>query len=123
MLLTGILVVLFVTYHILHFTFGTIDPAAYAAVDAEGRHDVYSMVVRSFQNPWLSGSYILAMMLIGLHLVHASRSLFQTVGINHDSYNGAIRFISHAMVALFVVGNCSFPILILTGVIGLPGAD
>ncbi len=63
------------------------------------------------------------MVLIGFHLVHAWRSLFQTVGINHESYNGAIRTVSHAMVAVFVVGNCSFPILILTGVIGLPGAD
>ncbi len=123
MLLTGVLVVLFVTYHILHFTLGYIDPGAFAGEDARGRHDVYSMVVRSFQNPWLSGSYVVAMVLIGVHLVHASRSLFQTVGINHDSYNGAIRTVSHAMVALFVLGNCSFPILVLTGVIGLPGAD
>ena len=123
MLFTGILVVFFVVYHVLHFTLGTIDPGAYAGVDAQGRHDVYSMVIRSFQNPWLSGSYIVSMVVIGFHLVHASRSLFQTVGINHDSYNGAIRFVSHAMVAVFVLGNCSFPILVLTGVIGLPGAD
>ena len=90
-------------------------------VDAEGRHDVYAMVVGSFKNLWLSASYIVAMIAIGFHLVHASRSLFQTVGINHESYNGAIRLVSYAMVAIFVVGNCSFPILVLSGVIGLPG--
>ena len=121
MLFTGVLVVLFVIYHLFHFTLGAIDPLSYAAVDAQGRHDVYSMVVRSFQNPWLSGSYVVAMVLIGFHLVHASRSFFQTFGVNHDSYNGAIRFVSHAMVALFVIGNCSIPILVLSGVIGLPG--
>jgi len=121
MLFTGILVVVFVVYHLLHFTLGAIDPLSYAAVDGRGRHDVYSMVVRAFRNPWLAGSYIVAMIAIGFHLVHASRSLFQTVGVNHDSYNGSIRFMSHVMVALFVIGNCSIPILVLSGVIGLPG--
>lgn len=122
MLVTGVLVVLFVVYHISHFTLGAVDPLAYAGTDGQGRHDVYSMVVRSFQNPWLAGSYIVAMVMIGFHLVHASRSLFQTLGVNHDSYNGAIRFVSHGVVAIFVLGNCSFPILVLTGAIGLPGA-
>lgn len=123
MLLTGIGVVVFVVYHVLHFTLGAVDPEAFRFVDAQGRHDVYSMVVRSFQKPWLSASYIVAMVGIGFHLVHASRSLFQTVGVNHESYNGAIRLVSHGVVALFVLGNCSFPILVLTGVIGLPGGE
>ena len=49
----------------------------------------------------------------------ASRSLFQTVGVNHESYNGSIRLVTQIVVALFVLGNCSMPILVLAGVIGL----
>ena len=42
-------------------------------------------------------------------------------GVNHDSYNGMIMVVNLSLVALFVVGNCSIPILVYTGVIGLPG--
>jgi hypothetical protein len=47
--------------------------------------------------------------------------VFQTVGINHDSYNSTIRIAGLALVAIFVIGNCSLPILVFTGVIGLSG--
>jgi len=119
MIVTGSLVVIFLVYHILHFTLGVIAPEFHGGVDPAGHHDVYAMVVRSFQNPLLAGSYIAAMLLIGTHLIHASRSMFQTVGVNHESYNGSIRLLSQIAVALFVIGNCSMPILVLAGVIGL----
>lgn len=119
MVFTGLLVIVFVIYHLLHFTVGVIAPDAYGGHDAAGRHDVYAMVVQSFQNPWLAGSYVVAMLLIGTHLTHASRSLFQTLGVNHESYNGTIRLTGQILVALFILGNCSMPILVLAGVIGL----
>jgi succinate dehydrogenase / fumarate reductase cytochrome b subunit len=119
MVFTGLLVLVFLVYHILHFTLGVVASDFYGSVDSAGHHDVYAMVVQSFQNPLLAGSYIIAMVLVGTHLVHASRSLFQTVGVNHESYNSTIRLISQIVVALFVIGNCSMPILVLAGVIGL----
>jgi len=119
MVFTGALVVSFLIYHILHFTVGAIEPQFHNGVDAAGHHDVYGMVVRSFQVPWIAGSYIVAMLLIGSHLLHATRSMFQTVGVNHESYNQAIRLFAQIAVALFVIGNCSMPILVLAGVIGL----
>lgn len=121
MVFSGLLVISFVIYHLLHFTFGAISAEGFAAVDASGRHDVYGMIVSSFRNPWICGGYVLAMNLVGLHLFHGARSLFQTVGVNHDSYNGMILVVNLSLVALFVVGNCSIPILVYTGVIGLPG--
>lgn len=119
MMITGSLVVVFLVYHIMHFTLGIVAPQYYGGIDSAGHHDVYAMVVRSFQNPLLAGSYIIAILLIGTHLIHASRSMFQTVGINHESYNGSIRLVSQIVVALFVIGNCSMPILVLAGVVGL----
>ena len=119
MVVTGSLIVIFLVYHIGHFTLGIVAPEFHGGIDAAGHHDVYAMVVQSFQNPLLAGSYIAAMLLIGTHLLHASRSMFQTVGVNHESYNGSIRLFSQIAVVLFVIGNCSMPILVLAGVIGL----
>lgn len=121
MVLTGLLVVLFVIGHLLHFTFGALPLDGFGQLDASGRHDVYGMVVSSFQNPWICGLYVIAMNLIGFHLAHGTRSLFQTVGVNHDSYNSSIRMVSRVLVTLFVVGNCSIPILIYFGQIGVSG--
>lgn len=121
MVFTGFLVIVFVVGHLLHFTFGVVSPENFGSVDAAGRHDVYSMVVNGFRNPWICGAYVVAMNLVGFHLFHGTRSLFQTVGINHTSYNGAIRAANLAVVAIFVIGNCSIPILVYAGVIGLPG--
>ena len=120
MVATGLLVIVFVALHLLHFTFGALVPG-FAAVDASGRHDVYAMVVDSFRNPWICLGYVVAMNLIGFHLLHGARSLFQTIGINHDSYNSSIRVLTLALVAIFVIGNSSLPILVYAGVIGLAG--
>ncbi len=121
MVFTGLLVIVFIVGHLLHFTFGVVQPENFGSVDPAGRHDVYAMIVNGFRNPWVCGSYVIAMNVIGFHLFHGARSLFQTVGINHTSYNGAIRGATLALVALFVIGNCSLPILVYAGVIGLPG--
>ena len=59
MALTGLVVLAFVAYHLAHFTFGAVLPEAHALVDAQGRHDVYGMVVAGFRNPWIAGSYVL----------------------------------------------------------------
>ena len=119
---TGVLVIFFVVYHILHFTLGVVDAEAAHGVDALGRHDVYGMVVASFQKPLYSLSYVAFMVLIGFHLFHASHSIFQTAGVNHESYNGAIRLLGTGLVAVFVIGNCSIPLMILFGLIGPSGS-
>ncbi len=117
---TGVMVLAFVVYHLLHFTLGVVTPDSYDVIDGEGRHDVYRMVVLGFQTPWIAASYIIAMFLVGLHLHHGLTSLFQTLGVNHDSYNGLIHVGANVVVAVLVLGNCSIPIMVLTGVVRLP---
>ena len=121
MVFTGLLVIAFVVYHLLHFTFGALAPESFGNHDGSGRHDVYAMGVDSFRNPWICGLYVVAMNLVGLHLLHGTRSLFQTIGINHDSYNSTIRVVNLLLVAIFVIGNCSIPILVYSGLIGPVG--
>lgn len=120
MLLSGLMVLAFVIYHLLHFTFGVIDAGHTALVDSQQRHDVYSMVVHGFQNPWISCSYIVAMLLLGMHLLHGAPSLFQSLGVNHESYSTLIRVACAAYVAIIVVGNCCIPILVLVGAVRIP---
>jgi len=119
MVLTGLLVMAFLVYHLLHFTFGAVHPESYDLVDSANRHDVYAMVVGGFQSPLVAISYTVAMILLGIHLIHGAQSVFQTFGINHESYDVMIRHGSYAVVTIIVLGNCSIPLLILAGAVPL----
>ena len=72
MALSGLLVLAFVVYHLLHFTFGVVDPGSTRVVSPGHQPDVYASVVWSFQNPWIAGSYVVAMVLLGAHLWHGA---------------------------------------------------
>ena len=73
--LTGVLVLTFLIYHLLHFTLGVVQPAIASLVDSEGRPDVYRMTVLGFQNPWVCGSYIVAMVVLWFHLLQRVTTL------------------------------------------------
>lgn len=122
MLLSGLVLFSFVVYHLLHFTFGVVDAANTRLVDARGHLDVYSSVVRSFRNPWIAGSYVVAMALLGLHLWHGIASAFQTYGVHHESYEKLIAVTGVVLIAALVIGNCSIPIFVLAGKLTLAGA-
>ena len=123
MAVSGILILVFVIYHLLHFTFGVIAPGGTAFAEAHDRLDVYSMVVQSFRNPWISFSYVAAMLILGLHLIHGAASAFQTFGVRHESYDGLIRGFSLAVVALLALGNAAIALLIFLGRVSPPGGS
>ena len=123
MVLTGLMLVAFVVYHLLHFTFGVVQPENAHLVDAAERHDVYSMVVLGFQNPLVTASYVVAMLLLGLHLTHGAASIFQTFGLNHESYDVVIRYGTWGLIGLLVAGNCSIPLFILGGAVTPAGGN
>lgn len=118
MKLSGLVVLAFVVYHLLHFTLGGAIPDDTNFLDPQGRKDIYKMVVLGFQHPAVSASYIIAMVLLGLHLNHGATSLFQSLGLRNVKYNTIIDKVGPALSILVVVGNCSMPIAILTGLIG-----
>jgi succinate dehydrogenase / fumarate reductase cytochrome b subunit len=118
MKLSGLVVLAFVVYHLLHFTLGGAVPDDTNFLDAQGRKDIYKMVVLGFQQPAVSAAYIIAMILLGLHLNHGATSLFQSLGLRNVKYNTIIDKVGPALSILVVVGNCSMPIAILTGLIG-----
>jgi succinate dehydrogenase / fumarate reductase cytochrome b subunit len=118
MKLSGLVVLAFVVYHLLHFTLGGAVPDDTNFLDPQGRKDIYKMVVLGFQQPAVSAAYIIAMILLGLHLNHGATSLFQSLGLRNVKYNTIIDKVGPALSILVVVGNCSMPIAILTGLIG-----
>ena len=121
MIRTGMLVLVYVIYHLLHFTFGVVQPDGYAAVEKlagdASRHDVYAMVLHGFSNPLVSLSYLVAMLVLGLHLSHGIASFFQTIGFNHPRYEPKIRCASRAIAWILVAGYLTIPAAVLFGIL------
>lgn len=121
MLVTGLTILAFVVYHLLHFTIGVVDPDGFRLRDAQGRHDVFRMVLHGFASPWITGSYVLAIGLLGVHLWHGAASLLRTLGVAHRSWQPVAIFGARALVAGLVLGNLAIPILVHFGL--APGKE
>jgi succinate dehydrogenase cytochrome b subunit len=109
---SGVTLLLFIVYHLLHFTFG-----ARAVHPTFVPGDVYHNFITGFQNPLVSAVYILAMLALGLHLYHGTWSMLQTVGLSHPRYNRLTYGLAAAITFVVVAGNLSFPLAVLTGVL------
>ena len=113
MLWGGIALFFYVVYHLMHFTVGVASPIA---AGFQG-HLVYRNLVTSFQNPVMSGLYILAMGALGMHLYHGLYSLFQTLGLNHPAYMPRIRTGAQVFGAAVAAGFMSIPVAVLAGLV------
>lgn len=111
MMWSGPIIAAFVVYHLLDFTFGVVNPRFQAG-------DVYSNVVYGFRRAPVSIAYIVAMVMLGMHLYHGLWSMFQSVGIHHPRYTPWFKRFAAVMTAFIVIGNISIPIAVMTGVVG-----
>jgi succinate dehydrogenase / fumarate reductase cytochrome b subunit len=107
---TGVVILLFLIWHLADLTWGTVNPDFV-------RGDVYRNFVATFERPAVSALYIVAVLALGLHLFHGSWSLFQSLGLNNPRWNSWRRSFAIGFAALVTVGNLSFPIAVLTGVV------
>ena len=119
MMISGIIILTFVIFHILHFTIGVAsgyyDPNG-PYYDANGRHDVYKMVVHSFgEVPLISIYYIVSMALLCMHLSHGFASVFQTLGLRTERSWPLIQFLGYGYAAMIFFGNISIPIAAMLG--------
>ena len=116
MLLSGLVIFAFVVYHLLHFTLQVTNPEfrdMHTTLDGKQVHDVYAMVVKGFQNPIVSASYIVAGGLLCLHISHGFGSLFQTLGLRSGKTKCLLRTVGLLYAAVIFFGNVSIPISIL----------
>lgn len=105
----GLLLLVFVVFHILHFTTGTLLPAEYT------RGAVYDNVTRSFSIPWVAAFYLVAMVALGLHLRHGIWSLFQTLGAGHPHVSGLRRGLTWLLAIVIPIGFAAVPLGVVLG--------
>jgi succinate dehydrogenase / fumarate reductase cytochrome b subunit len=115
MLVSGSVVFAYLVYHLLHFTLGVTNPGYMEYHDAEGRHDVYRMMIEGFSNGWVSSFYIVGVGLLCFHLSHGVSAMLQSLGLKNHVYDVAIeRFALLAAIILFV-GYAAVPTSVLLG--------
>ena len=120
MLMSGVIVAAFVLYHLLHYTvqvrsLNFTGKDFLALQDAEGRHDIFRMMVAGFSQPLVSGFYILAMGLLCLHLSHGVSATFQSVGIKNEVNGAFIDRFAKISAWLIFAGYASIPVAVMLG--------
>ena len=108
----GVVIILFVVYHILHLTTGTVHSQFVPG-------DAFHNLVIGFQTWPVAAAYMLAVLALGLHLYHGVWSGFQTLGWDNPRFARHRRTIAGVIAVVVVVGNLSFPIAALTGVLNV----
>jgi len=117
MRISGLTVLAFVLYHLAQFTWQSFNPEYKTWLDPQGRHDVYRMVVTAFSCPLVSGFYILAVGLLGMHLSHGIASLFQTLGITTEKMRPLFEKGGLIVAWVIFLGFASIPTAVLLGLV------
>jgi succinate dehydrogenase / fumarate reductase, cytochrome b subunit len=107
---TGVIIALFVIFHLLDLTWGTANPDFV-------RGDVYDNVIRSFERVPVAIIYIVANIALAIHIFHGAWSMFQSLGWNNPRFHTFRRAFAIAFAVVIGVGNVSMPLLVVTGVV------
>ncbi len=110
MIWSGPIIFFYVIYHLLDLTFGTVNPHF-----EEGK--VFHNVVASFQNPVVAVFYIVANILLAIHLYHGVWSMFQTLGVSHPRYTPLLKKASMLFAIGIGAGFCAVPLAVMTGIV------
>lgn len=114
----GVLLLVFIVLHILHFTTKTIDPAGWGQVrDSAGRFDLFGNVVGSFRIWWVTLFYEIAMLFLGLHLYHGAWSSLRTLGYAKPGTHPLKRQIALVVSLVIAVGFALVPAAVFLGFI------
>ena len=126
MFVGGIIVFVFIVYHLLHYTaevqylnfthqnFAAFMEKLPGQVPPE-RHDIFKMMVVGFSHPLVSGFYILGLALLCLHLSHGASSMFQSLGWKNEAYRPFLDTAAQVVAVLIFLGYSSIPVAILCG--------
>jgi succinate dehydrogenase / fumarate reductase cytochrome b subunit len=120
---TGIITGLFILFHLAHFTFGWVHQvphngqwASYLELkDAQGRHDVYAMVIAGFRTTWIAALYLVAQVALCVHLIHGIPSAFQTFGLHNRRSQTAIRGLGILTAGVILIGNVLIVLAVWSG--------
>jgi succinate dehydrogenase / fumarate reductase cytochrome b subunit len=108
----GVIILLFVVWHLLDLTFGAVNPKGYDATP-------YDRVVAGFDPSrwWVTLFYVVAVVMVGLHLRHGLWSAFQTLGLANGRRYQGLRAFASLVSAVLVIGFVSVPVAVMIGVV------
>jgi succinate dehydrogenase / fumarate reductase, cytochrome b subunit len=107
---SGPIILAFVIYHLLDFTFGTVNPHF-----RDG--NVYANIIASFRLIPVAAFYIFAMILLCMHLYHGLWSMFQSLGYHHPRHTPILKRAAAVVAILIAAGNISIPLAVMTGLV------
>ncbi|MBB4937484.1 succinate dehydrogenase / fumarate reductase cytochrome b subunit [Streptosporangium album] len=108
----GITILLFVIWHLLDLTFGVVNPAGWDGTP-------YERLVQGFDPSrwWVTIFYVVAVILVGLHLRHGLWSAFQTLGLASGRSYRPLRAAAAVVSAVLVLGFLAVPVAVMIGVV------
>jgi succinate dehydrogenase / fumarate reductase cytochrome b subunit len=108
----GIVILLFVIWHLLDLTFGAVNPKG-------GDAEPYDKVVADFapSHWYVTAFYVIAVIMVGLHLRHGIWSAFQTLGWGRSRRYRGLRLLADTVAAVLVLGFLSVPVFVTIGVV------
>jgi len=106
----GVIVLLFVLYHLADLTWGFANPEFV-------RGDVYDNIVASLTRPAVALLYLVAQFALVLHIYHGAWSLFQSIGSVSARYKVLRRYFAVAFAATIFIGNTAVVVAVWTGYI------
>ncbi len=104
----GVLLLIFIGYHLLHFTTGDLHPDFIPG-------DVYHNLVTGLQRPWVAGFYLVAMAALGLHLYHGAWAGFRSLGVGPASPRPRHRPLALLVAAVVWLGFSAIPVAVMAG--------
>jgi len=130
MLVSGLVILAFIVYHLLHFTVqqpavNGIGDFSKLTADLHGETvpDVYAMMILGFQVWWVSAFYLLAQALLFMHLSHGLASMFQSLGFRNHVWWPRIELLARTIAVALFLGYASMPLAVLAGVGSKYAAD
>lgn len=112
MILSGPILAGYLVFHLAHLTGGVVSPLYYEY------GDVYGNVIYGFRNPIVAGFYIFSNLLLGLHLFHGGRALFQSLGLRHPQWDVRTNTAALLLAGFITASNVAIPLSIVSRVVG-----
>jgi succinate dehydrogenase / fumarate reductase, cytochrome b subunit len=106
----GVLLLVFIVFHILHFTIGSVHPDF-----IEGK--VYQNLASGFAVKWVAAFYLVAMVALGMHLFHGAWSSMRTLGLAKQSADPIKRLLPVVLAVVISLGFAAIPLAFLLGVL------
>ena len=107
---SGYLIAFYIVFHLMHLTWGNVHHNFVLG-------NPYANLVSGFQILPIALVYIAANLLLGMHLYHGLWSMFQSLVLNHPSYNASRRYFAVAFAVVVCLGFICVPVAVLTGIV------